>query len=170
MKKTSKTIAVLLILLVTAATLCSCFDMFTPRSEIVIRTLGDYEKEEYYSSGGFQDYTDYGKYYYSEVPNFEGNEYFAPVCASDIEVLYGYIDNFDNWIKAIAAGASSENEKALVKNYDLDRAVITESDYFYIYDRMGEPIGESQYEQYEDYDVYIFDVESCILYFFHNNI
>ena len=57
-----------------------------------------------------------------------------------------------------------------MENYDLDRTIINEGDYFYIYDKMGEPIGESQYEQYECYDVYIFDTESCTLYYFHNNI
>ncbi len=170
MKKSLKTTAIILMLFLVGVILCSCLDMFTPRHEIVIATLGEYEREEFYSSGGFQDYTDYGKYYFSKVPNFEENEYFAPVGTSDIEVLCGYVDNFDSWVNAIAAGAYTESGRALVENYDLDRTVIDESDYFYIYDKMGEPIGESEYEQYECYDVYIFDTSSCILYYFHNNI
>ncbi|MBQ8146971.1 MAG: hypothetical protein IJ039_09325 [Clostridia bacterium] len=169
MKKSFKIISLLLIVSLTAILLCSCFNI-TPRRKIVISTLGEYEKEEFYSSGGFQDYTDYGKYYFSEVPSIEENEYFKSVTEADIEVLNGYIDDFDNWVNLISENPSNKDDQELVKNYDLDRTIINEGDLFYIYDKMGEPIGESQYEQYESYDVYIFDIESCVLYFFHNNI
>ncbi|MBO5379783.1 MAG: hypothetical protein J6A90_05590 [Clostridia bacterium] len=168
MKKSLKITSIILMLLLALLILPSCF-MPKSRRETVILTLGGYEREEFYSSGGIQDFTDYGKYYFAEMPKFEENEYFVPVTSNDIEVLYGYIDNFDSWIEAYI-NPSTKNEKALVENYDLDRTIINEGDYFYIYDKMGEPIGESQYEQYECYDVYIFDTESCTLYYFHNNI
>ena len=167
MKKYFKIISLFFVALFTVVLICSCF---TPRQKIVISTLGEYEKEEFYSSGGFQDYTDYGKYYFNEVPSIEDNEYFKFVAETDIVVLNGYIDNFDNWVNLISESPSNKEDRELVKNYDLDRTIINEGDFFYIYDKMGEPIGESQYEQYECYDVYIFDIESCTLYYFHNNI
>ncbi len=169
MKKYFKILSLFFVALFTVVLLCSCFNV-TPRRKIVISTLGEYEKEEFYSSGGFQDYTDYGKYYFNEVPSIEDNEHFKVATATDIEVLNGYIDDFDNWVNLISENPSTKKERELVKNYDLDRTIINEGDFFYIYDKMGEPIGESQYEQYECYDVYIFDIESCTLYYFHNNI
>ncbi|MBQ4585679.1 MAG: hypothetical protein IJA82_05685 [Clostridia bacterium] len=169
MKKYFKIISLFFVALFTVVLLCSCFNV-TPRRKIVISTLGEYEKEEFYSSGVFQDYTDYGKYYFSGVPSIKDNEYFKFVAETDIVVLNGYIDNFDNWVNLISESPSTKEGRELVKNYDLDRTIINEGDFFYIYDKMGEPIGESQYEQYECYDVYIFDIESCTLYYFHNNI
>lgn len=169
MKTFFRVTSLFLILLLTVILLCSCFNV-TPRHKVTISTLGEYEKEEFFSSGGFQDYTDYGKYYFNEVPSIKENEYFKSVTTADIDVLNGYIDNFDNWVDLISENSSTKKEIELVKNYDLDRTIINEGDFFYIYDKMGEPIGEGQYEQYECYDVYIFDIESCILYYFHNNI
>ena len=169
MKKYFKIISLFFVALFTVVLLSSCFNV-TPHRKIVISTLGEYEKEEFYSSGGFQDYTDYGKYYFNEVPSIEDNEYFKVATATDIEVLNGYIDNFDNWVNLISESPLIKKEQELVKNYDFERTIINEGDFFYIYDKMGEPIGESQYEQYDFYDVYIFDIESCTLYYFHSEI
>ena len=164
MKRAVKLVVSFVLLTLILMMACSCFIIFETAQDKAKRMVGQYSKEEYYSSGGFQDYTDYAKYHYDKMPDFESNKYFSAITSSDIKALNGYIDNFEQWISVI----SPENE--VVKNYDFDRSVITESDYFYIYDKMGEPIGESAYEQYDYYDVYVFDTESCILYYFHNNI
>ncbi len=152
-----KTIFLLLILVVLV--LLSCRTNY----EKVARSIGEYDKEEFYSCGGFQDYTDYAKYYYSSV-NFENNQYFSKVTLSDIATFNQYVTDFEDWLD------SHDPNEAIVKKYDLDRSIIDENDYIYIYDKMGEPIGEGAYEQFEYYDVYLFDTQASILYYFHQNI
>ena len=153
-------IALLLICILSSCTLP------LSRQEKVLATLGSYVSEEFYTSGGFQDYTDYAKYQYESV-DFQDNEYFTVMNDGDIEKLNQYIDNFEDWVTVIGNG-NPTNE--LVIKYDFDRSVIDISDYYYIFDKMGTPIGESAYEQFECYDVYFFDSQTKILYYFHNNI
>ena len=152
-----KSILVLVLLLLLLFTSCHT------GNDKVAKSIGKYDKEEFYSCGGPQDYTDYAKYYYSSV-NFENNQYFSRVTQNDIEAFNQYVTDFEDWLDA------HDQSDMVVKKYDLDRNIIDESDYIYIYDKMGEPIGESEYEQFEHYDVYLFDTQSSILYYFHNNI
>ena len=55
-------------------------------------------------------------------------------------------------------------------NYHFSRDDIDESDYLYIYDREGKPIGDGAYSKYDYYNVYFFDSQKTTLYYFHNNI
>ncbi len=34
----------------------------------------------------------------------------------------------------------------------------------------GKPIGDSFYGKYDNYSVYFFDTDSCVLYYLHSNI
>ena len=79
----------------------------------------------------------------------------------------GYIDNFENWVNVTREG---DDDNALVVNYHFSRADIDESDYLYIYDREGKPIGDGAYSKYDYYNVYFFDSQTTTLYYFHNNI
>ena len=81
--------------------------------------------------------------------------------------LLGYIDNFENWVNVTREG---DDDNALVVNYHFSRADIDESDYLYIYDREGKPIGDGAYSKYDYYNVYFFDSQTTTLYYFHNNI
>ena len=81
--------------------------------------------------------------------------------------LLGYIDNFENWVNVTREG---DDDNALVVNYHFSRADIDESDYLYIYDREGKPIGDVAYSKYDYYNVYFFDSQTTTLYYFHNNI
>ena len=58
----------------------------------------------------------------------------------------------------------------LVNNYRFSRDDIDESDYLYIYDREGKPIGDGAYSKYDYYNVYFFDSQTTTLYYFHSNI
>ena len=58
----------------------------------------------------------------------------------------------------------------LVNNYRFSRDDIDGSDYLYIYDREGKPIGDGAYSKYDYYNVYFFDSQTTTLYYFHNNI
>lgn len=81
--------------------------------------------------------------------------------------LLGYIDNFENWVNVTREG---DDDNALVVNYHFSRADIDESDYLYIYDREGKPIGDGAYSKYDYYNVYFFDSQTTTLYYFYNNI
>ena len=81
--------------------------------------------------------------------------------------LLGYIDNFENWVNV---KREDDDDNALVVNYHFSRDDIDGSDYLYISDRCGEPIGDGAYSKYDYYNVYFFDSQTTTLYCFHNNI
>ncbi len=81
--------------------------------------------------------------------------------------LLGYIDNFENWVNVTR---EDDDDNALVVNYHFSRDDIDGSDYLYIYDREGKPIGDGAYSKYDYYNVYFFDSQTTTLYYFHNNI
>lgn len=125
----------------------------------VLDSLGKYESKQFFTSGGFQDFTDYAKYCFDSV-DFSDNSYFQIVTESSRENLEAHIDDFEDWIQAIS-DTDADNE--VVVNYDFDRSVISDADYIYIYD-------DPDYPELGNYNVYFFDVETNILYYFHNNI
>lgn len=129
------------------------------REEQVLDTLGQYEYRHFYTSGGFQDYTDFALYTYAAA-DLTDNPYFAPLTGQDTEALKGFLDNFEGWVDIIGANDPS-NE--LVVNYAFDRTILDSGDWFYLYE------GEN-YPKYGCYDLWIFDSQTNVLYYFHNNI
>ena len=125
----------------------------------VLDSLGKYETKQFFTSGGFQDFTDYAKYCFDSV-DFSDNSYFQIITESSRENLEAHIDDFERWVQAVR-DTDADNE--VVVNYDFDRSVISDSDYIYIYD-------DPDYPEFGNYNVYYFDVETNILYYFHNNI
>ena len=125
----------------------------------VLDSLGKYESKQFFTSGGFQDFTDYAKYCFDSV-DFSDNSYFQIITESSRENLEAHIDDFEKWVQAVS-DTDADNE--VVVNYDFDRSVISDSDYIYIYDN-------PDYPEFGNYNVYYFDVETNILYYFHNNI
>ncbi len=130
----------------------------------VLTSLPDYESREFYTSGGFQDYTDYAKYFYDSITaqDLESSEHFTVTTDEDVEEILLHIDDFEGWVEAVGG--------ELEENYDFDRSIVTEGDYFCIETKYGEPIGQGFYEKFYNYSVYYFDVDAQILYYFHNNI
>jgi hypothetical protein len=130
----------------------------------VIASLPDYESKEFYTNHGFQDYTDYAKYTYDNISiqDLESTEYFTITTADDVEEILSYIDDFEGWVEACGG--------ELEENYDFDKTIVTEGDFFYIETKEGEPIGQGIYGKFDNYSVYYFDVDAQILYYFHNNI
>lgn len=124
----------------------------------VLLSLGSYESKEYYTSGGFQDYTDYAKYTYKNI-NVEQNKYFKRIDDLNQWNLILHIENFEEWIDAIK---DSDPENEVVVAYDFDMSLISNADYYYI--------DKEPDSGYENYDVYFIDIETNTLYFFHNNI
>lgn len=123
-------------------------------SDPIINSLPEYETEELYTFGEFQDYTDYAKYTYESISKKDlvASEYFSEVASSDIELILKYIENFEGWVEV----ANDE----LKENYDFDKNIISENDFFHI----------KAPRNFDNYTVYYFDCESSILYYFHSNI
>lgn len=132
----------------------------------VIASLGKAMSVQRYSCAGFGDSTDFGIYTFPGASPGE-SEYFKPVTAESENELLGYIDNFENWVNVTREG---DDDNVLVVNYHFSRDDIDESDYLYIYDREGKPIGDGAYSKYDYYNVYFFDSQTTTLYYFHNNI
>jgi len=124
----------------------------------VITSLGKYDDCVLYTEGEFQDYTDYGKYYYTSA-NIDKNDYFTKIEKSDLEKINKHLDDFENWIEKYKdEDASCE----IAVNYDFDRAIIDTEDYVYI--------DSDKDTSLYNYDVYFFDTQTLVLYYFHNNI
>ncbi len=130
----------------------------------VVNSLGDFIKFEYYSEGELQDYTDYAKYYFDSV-DFTNNNYFKPIQSTDFKVLNEYLDDFENWIENYKKGDALSN---LVIHYDFNRACVDDNDYLYIASQTHDLNNEK--DEIVSYDVYFYDWQTNILFYFHNNI
>ena len=150
-------IIALLLTLVFALGLVGC--VFEDRQSQVLDTLGNYELKQFWTHGEFQDYTDFGCYHYASV-TLEDNTYFRKASNQDIETICGFLDNYEQWIETFR---DNDPEDALVQNYYFDRAVLDTQDYFYIYTDNSE-------HPYWNYDLWVFDSQTNVLYYFHNNI
>lgn len=130
----------------------------------VVNSLGNFKKYEYYSEGGFQDYTDYAKYYFDSV-DFTSNKYFKSIQPTDLMLLNEHLDDFENWIEYY------KREDALSKlviHYDFNRSCIDDNDYLYICSQKYDL--DNGKTEIVSYDVYFYDCQTNILFYFHNNI
>ena len=130
------------------------------QAEIVGIPKGYIEKYEFYDTEGFQDYTDYAKYIYKDENKVIKSDGYKEITIDDVENIKGYFDNFKGWMEA----ASRLDE------YDFDGSIINEGDYVRIVTKEGQPIGNSYYKKYDNYNVYFFDTETKTLYYIHSNI
>lgn len=129
------------------------------RQDKVLSSLGQYEFHHFYTSGGFQDYTDFAVYAYPAA-ELEDNPYFAPLTGEDTETLTAFLDDFENWIEVIR-DSDPGNEVAV--HYAFDRAILGAGDWFYLYE-------DEAYPKFGCYDLWFFDSQSKMLYYFHSNI
>ena len=125
----------------------------------VIGSLPKFESSDCYYSDGFQDFTNYCKYYFSEddfiIERIKENKYLKKVTVDDVEEVKSYFENFKGWVEF----------QEYKEKYDFRDNCIDTEDYFYI--ENDETIEE---HKYWDYDVYFFDVQTKTLYFIHSNI
>ncbi len=152
------------LLIVTTLILLLCLSGCYYFTDPVITSLPMYETREFYTSGGFQDSDDYAKYTYESVTaqRISKSWYFDEVTADDIEEILLHIENFEARIDG------SEDE--VTDNYDFDKSNVSVGDFFYLYTKDGEPIGDGTYDKFDFYDLYYFDVEGQILYYFHSDV
>lgn len=122
--------------------------------------IGYIKKEEFYDKQGWMDFTDYCKYYYNNTTTFENNSTYRQISESDIDTVSGYFSDFQLWME----------EEKRTDEYDFDINCISKGDYVLIETKEGSKIGQNAYGKYDDYSIYFFDKDSCILYYIHNNI
>ena len=150
-------IAILLVTLLVAG--CSLSDRVGDKLNGV--PSGYVSVEEHFDPDGFQDYTDYAKYYYENgETTFAHRRHYQMVKETDIVEIQSYFSNFRSWMKA---------EDRLAE-YDFDPACISAGDYWYLEDKEGKRIGDSRYKKYEDYTLRLYDTETDTLFYIHNNI
>lgn len=130
----------------------------------IIASLPKYEKSDCYYGEGFQDYTDYCKYYFSKndiiIEELKENKYFKPITVEDVDEVKSYFENFKGWV---------EYEEYKDK-YDFRYESIDTSDYFYIENKDTCEKYENYPDKYAAYNVYFFDVQAKTLYYIHSNI
>ncbi|MCH5185567.1 MAG: hypothetical protein J1F64_05510 [Oscillospiraceae bacterium] len=133
--------------------------LFTNR---IIAELPKAKSSECYYSDGFQDYTDYCKYRYTDkaLNALEKSSHFKKVSEEDTAEIQSYFENFEGWVKYVKYRDS----------YDFDKSVISPGDYFCIQNRDTYEKYAHYHDKYAAYNVYFFDTETLTLYFIHNNI
>ena len=121
-------------------------------------TLWFSDSKHAYSSGGFQDYTDYGEYHFNNatIEKFKDSKWYTQVADKDVEYIKSYFEEFEGCLGYCWYADSY--------SFDKDKQ-INAGDYFRIYNRYDEPG-----EKYYNYDVYYVDLETNTVYFIHKNI
>lgn len=149
--------AIIFSVIVLAVALLFAFELMIPE-DVVVESLPKYSSKEFYSSGGFQDTTDYAKYtYHISEEDLQNNEYLLPVESTDVPQIIAYIEDFEELV-SVSHDFPSES-------YDFDKAIVSAGDYFYVSNRYQE-----SEKAFWNYDLYYFDLESLTLYYFHSNI
>lgn len=159
MKRLFKEIAAIILSLVAAALVMVLVMVviFRPKDS-VLDSLPRYDKKEFYSSGGLQDFTDYAKYTYriteSELVECES---LRPVTEEDIPDILEYVEFFENVIE--------DSQDFPSESYDFDKSQISTGDCFFIYNRYEEPE-----KAFWFFKLYYFDLDTGTLYYFRFNI
>lgn len=156
----SRKMVIVLYLFVFVLSAASCK---VPEDKVIV-SLGEYENRVFFTSGGFQDYTDYAKYYYTSV-EVADNQYLAKIQENDLTAINTHLDDFEEWIEVLKDGDAS---REIVVNYDFDRGIIDTEDYIYI--DSEEYIWSDGHRSFVKYNLYFFDTQTQVLYYFHNNI
>ena len=126
------------------------------KSDLLISAMGEFTTEEHYRYGWWQDGATYSKYTYKSV-NLN-NEYLSQVAESDISDIKLKIDDFEFWV---LSSKDDEKDKTLYENYDFDVSIIDTNDYWFI-----------EYDEADsrDFEMFIFDTETKVLYGFNYSI
>ena len=145
------------------AFLCAVLVCFTSGCGLfrdpAIASLGSYRTKELYTEGVFQDFTDYGKYTFDEA-HPENSSYFEPLTEESMQTFCRYLDDFEGLVASLR---ENDPEGELASHYDFDRAILSEDDYLYLYT-------DPDYPEYGKYTMYLFDMETLTMYYFHNNV
>ena len=131
------------------------------REDGVLNTLPPWDSRELYSSGGFQDFTDYGVYHYTGLTpaDFAQNPCFETMTDKDCAELLLYMENFAGW------AALAPVDSSLAQGFNFNSAAVTPGDMVYIISKHP-----NTDRRFDSYTIYFFDMDSQTLYYFHSNI
>ena len=131
------------------------FDYLEYFSDPVLKELPVYRSKEFYSSGLWMDFTDYGKYKYKNIneDDFKSAESFSKTTDEDVQIILDCVESFESWVE--------QAEDDLKENYDFDKSVVSEGNYAYI---------QNYSPSSANFDIYYFDLDGQTLYYFHNDI
>lgn len=127
-------------------------------SDLLVSVIGEIATEEHYSYGWWQDFGVYSKYTY-ESADFN-NEYLSPIAESDMAEINRRVSDFNYWVSS-SENSENEDEKSLYENYDFYLSAIDTNDYWFI--EYGEVDSR-------DFELFIFDTETKVLYGFNYSI
>lgn len=152
----------MLIVILTMFLLSSCTS--TPNTENISMTtshkaiLEGYDSCDEHWDDGFRDYTDYCVYYYNENYDdaFANSEYYSELTENDIAELLVFLEDFEGWV---ACFEGYEEWYGFIPNEQVEAG-----DYFKL-DKKSSVANN----KFENYDIYYYDVDQHILYFFHSN-
>ena len=127
----------------------------------VLAELPKYKSKIGYISDGFQDYTIYREYHYSDSKKMnkalERSSLFERAEEDDIDVINRYLDDFNAWL-------THTDFEDKCKFYS---ECIDTSDYWYVISKWAD---DRQDSMYYDYDLYYYDSETMTMFMIHNNI
>ena len=165
-KKNVKNILILLVVLICGALaiygailgLFSYLDssIQPTNSDLLVTAMGECAIEEHFSYGWWQDGGTYSKYTYKST-NLN-NEYLSPIEDSDIGDIKLNVSDFGFWV---SSSSEDEENKSLYENYDFDVSIIDTNDYWFV---------EYDEEDTRDFEMFIFDTETKVLYGFTYSI
>lgn len=135
---------------------------FEYQEDRIPKSLGNYKSKQSWVSEPSQDINEFRTYTYSSAKP-ENSEYFSRLSQHDNAKLKGFITNFEGRIGFYESRDLTSQDKKLLEHYNFDRSIIDGEDYFYI--RL-----EYEDKPYWNYDVWFFDSQTNILYYFHSNI
>lgn len=167
-KENTRFILFLLVLLICGALAIFCamlgLDLYLENtveptgSELLVSSMGEFITEEHYSYGWWQDSGRYSKYTYKSADL--NNEYLSPIEESDIRDIYLRVSDFLHYVYA-SENSEYEEDKSLYENYDFLLSTIDTNDYWFI------EYGEIDTR---DFEMFIFDTETKVLYRFSYSI
>ena len=126
------------------------------KSNLLVSAIGEFTTEEHYRYGWWQDGGTYSKYTYKSA-NLN-NEYLSQIAESDVGDIKLKVSEFEFWV---SSSGEDEDDKSLYENYDFDVSIIDTNDYWFI---------EYDEDDTSDFDLFIFDTETKVLYSFNYSI
>lgn len=85
--------------------------------------------------------------------DLESSESFGKTTEEDVQIILDCVERFEGWVE--------QADDELKENYDFDKSVVSEGNYAYI---------QNYSPSSAEFDIYYFDLDEQVLYYFHNDI
>ena len=121
--------------------------------------LDGYNDKFVLDTGTGIDFSSYSKYFYDESMDqkFIDSGWYHKVLEENVKYLSEYFDDIKKSFEYLD----------MDDDYDFNNNIITVGDYFLIKTEEGKKIGDHEYGRFDIYRIYLYDMESHILYKIH---